>query len=74
MISSTRGGARSPRRIAGPKRSNCQKKLRVHLERAAGHDVVERGHAAEQRDVLEGAGDAAVGRVVRAASARASRP
>src|SRR5689334_23808551 len=29
-----------------------------HLQGAPGHQVVERGHAAEQRDVLEGAGDA----------------
>ena len=32
-----------------------------HLERAAGHDVVERRHALEQGDVLEGAGDALAG-------------
>src|SRR5262249_23305701 len=32
----------------------------MHLQRAAGHDVVERGHALEQRDVLERAGDAAM--------------
>ncbi len=37
----------------------------VHLQRAAGHDVVERGHAAKQRHVLEGARDAALGRIVR---------
>ena len=37
----------------------------VHLERAAGHDVVERGHGLEQRDVLKGAGDAAGRRLVR---------
>ena len=30
----------------------------LHLQRAAGHDVVERRHALEQRDVLKGAGDA----------------
>jgi hypothetical protein len=30
----------------------------AHLQRPAGHDVVERGHALEQGDVLEGAGDA----------------
>jgi len=28
---------------------------------AAGHDVVERAHALEHRDILEGAGDAAAG-------------
>ena len=32
-----------------------------HLQRAAGHDVVERRHALEQGDVLEGAGDALAG-------------
>ena len=36
----------------------------LHLERAPGHDVVERRHALEQRDVLEGARDAAARRVV----------
>ncbi len=30
----------------------------MHAQRAAGHDVVEHRHAAEQRDVLEGARDA----------------
>jgi hypothetical protein len=38
----------------------------VHLERASGHDVVERGHALEQRNVLERACDAAGGGFVRA--------
>src|SRR5208337_1918176 len=37
----------------------------LHLEVASGHDVVERRHAPEQGDVLEGAGDAALGRLVR---------
>ena len=37
----------------------------VHLQRAPGHDVVERGHAAKQREILEGAGDAAVRRGIR---------
>ena len=41
-------------------------KVGMHLQRAAGHNVVERGHAAEQRHVLERACDAAVGSVVRA--------
>ena len=34
---------------------------RVRAQSAAGHDVVEHRHAAEQRDVLEGAGDAEMG-------------
>src|SRR5262249_60673349 len=34
------------------------------LQRAPRHDVVERGHALEQRDVLEGARDAAQRRLV----------
>ena len=38
---------------------------RLHLEVAAGHDVVEHRHAAEQRDVLERARDAVRRRVVR---------
>src|SRR4029077_19363264 len=37
-----------------------------HAQVAAGHDVVERAHAAKQRDVLESAGDALFGRLVRA--------
>ena len=43
-----------------------------HLQVAAGHDVVERRHALEQRDVLEGARDALFGRLVRP-HARAGR-
>jgi hypothetical protein len=39
---------------------------RMHLERAACHDVVERGHAAKQRDVLKRPGNAAIGRLMRA--------
>jgi hypothetical protein len=35
----------------------------LHLEVAPGHDVVEHAHALEQRDVLEGAGDALLGRL-----------
>ncbi len=38
----------------------------VHLQGTSGHDVVEGRHAAEQRDVLEGPGDALLGRLVRA--------
>ena len=38
----------------------------AHLEDAPGHDVVERGHALEQGDVLEGAADALHRRLVRA--------
>ena len=37
----------------------------VHVQVAAGHDVVEHRHAPEQRDVLEGAGDAEAGGVRR---------
>src|SRR5262245_65624570 len=36
----------------------------AHLQRTSRHDVVERGHALEQRDVLEGARDAAERRLV----------
>ena len=38
----------------------------LHAQGAAGHDVVERGHAAEQRHVLERARNAAGGGVMRA--------
>ena len=38
--------------------------VRMHRERTAGHDVVERSHAAKQRDVLERAGNAAARRLV----------
>ena len=37
----------------------------LHAQIAAGHDVVERRHALEQRDVLEGPRDALLGRLVR---------
>ena len=36
----------------------------MHLQGATGHDVVERGHAAKQRHILEGARDAAAGGVI----------
>ena len=47
---------------------------RAHLEDAAGHQVVERGHAAEQRDVLEGAADAVDRGLVRPHVPEASGP
>src|SRR6185312_5754794 len=37
--------------------------IAAHLQEPAGHDVVERGHAAEEGDVLEGSGDALLGGV-----------
>src|SRR5262249_43958210 len=37
----------------------------LHLEEPPGHDVVERRHAAKQRDILEGAGDALLGGAMR---------
>ena len=37
----------------------------LHLQRAPGHDVVERRHATKQRDVLERASDPAIGRLER---------
>ena len=43
----------------------------LHPQVAAGHDVVERRHALEQRDVLEGAGDALRRRLVRLHARRA---
>ncbi len=50
---------------ANPQYSASVRKLPFDLERAPGHDVVERGHPLEQRDVLEGAGEAQAGDVVR---------
>jgi hypothetical protein len=41
-----------------------QKQVRVHLQVATRHDVVERRHPLEERDVLEGTGDPLGGRVV----------
>ena len=70
MMSSTRWRCSTSSVIAGPWRSSCQKKLLCILQRAAGQDVVERRHAAEQRDVLERARDAAGGRLVRPHLAR----
>src|SRR6185312_8771417 len=35
--------------------------IAAHAQEPPGHDVVERGHAAEEGDVLEGAGDALLG-------------
>ena len=55
----------SPRAARGPSRSACARRPRRILQVAAGHDVVERRHALEQRDVLEGAGDALAGGDVR---------
>ena len=40
-----------------PEPDELPQEAAVHLQRAAGHDVVERGHALEQGDVLKGARD-----------------
>ena len=58
MISSTRSRCSISSRCAGPMRSACARRLRAHLQVAPGHDVVERRHALEERDVLERARDA----------------
>src|SRR5262249_47391591 len=39
-------------------------KVAPHPQQAPGHDVVERRHPPEQRDILEGAGNALRGRIV----------
>ena len=57
----------------GPMRSACWKRLRLHLQVAPGHDVVEHAHALEQRQVLEGARDAHLGHLVRVHVREASR-
>ena len=41
-----------------PVPQHLPEQVALHVDRTAGHDVVERRHALEQRDVLEGAGDA----------------
>src|SRR4029079_4783645 len=38
--------------------------IALHPKEPSGHDVVERAHALEERDVLEGAGDAHGGRLM----------
>jgi hypothetical protein len=63
MISSTFLRCSISSRCAGP-HSACVEQVALHLEVAPGHDVVEHRHALEQRDVLEGAGDALLGRLV----------
>ena len=55
--------------LLGERRTDAQKlpeEAAAHLQRAADHDVVESAHALEQRDVLEGARDAADGGFMRA--------
>ena len=74
MTSST---LRAVRELLAPRAAEPDRLLeegRLHLEVAAGHDVVEHRHALEQRDVLERARDALRGRVVRvhAAARRAA--
>ncbi len=59
MISSTFAPVRD---LLAPRRPACRapaQEVRLHLQVAAGHDVVQHRHALEQRDVLERAGDAA---------------
>src|SRR5579883_194981 len=50
--------------LGGAEIEGVEEEVAAHLEEAPGHDVVEGGHAAEERDVLEGAGDAAGGGLV----------
>src|SRR5579863_8822054 len=47
------------------KANELPKKSAMHLQRAPGQNVVERGHAAKKREVLEGARDAALRRGIR---------
>ncbi len=65
MISSTRWRCAISSLSAGPIAQQLPEEAALHLQGAAGHDVVERAHALEQRDVLEGARDAATRRIVR---------
>src|SRR5712671_6059014 len=48
----------------GAEANELPEKPPMHLEGPARHDVVERAHAAKQRDVLERAGDAAARRLI----------
>ena len=57
MIRSTNSRCRISSRSAGPMRSACRSRL-LDAQVAPGHDVVQHAHALEQRQVLEGAGDA----------------
>src|SRR5216683_3350355 len=50
--------------LGRPPVDGVQEKVPTHLEQPAGHDVVQHGHALEERDVLEGPGDAEGGHVV----------
>ena len=49
-----------------PPEERLQQEVRLHFQIAPGHDVVEHRHSLEERDVLEGARDALLGRLVRA--------
>ncbi len=74
MMRSTASRCRISSRLAGPEVQRVRQQPAPHLERAAGHDVVERRHALEQGDVLEGAGDALAGGDVGAHVAAAACP
>ena len=65
MIRSTNAAVRELLPRAGPHQTRVEEEAAPHLEEPAGHDVVEHAHALEERDVLEGAGDAEGGHVGR---------
>ena len=60
MISSTRRRCSTSSLQRRAVAQKLPEKAAAHLQRATGQNVVERGHAAKQRQVLEGAGNAAV--------------
>ena len=66
MISSTRRRCAISSVQRRAEAQQLPEEIRVHLQRAARHDVVERAHAAKQRDILERARDAADRRLMRA--------
>ena len=65
MMRSTTSRCSVSSRSAAPQRSACWNRLVLHLQVAAGHDVVEHAHALEQRQVLERARHAHLGDLAR---------
>src|SRR5690625_1248383 len=60
--------------FGGTDAQGLQQQIAAHFHGAAGHDVVQHAHAAEQRQVLEGAPDAACGDLVRVHAGKCLAP
>ena len=69
MMSSTSRRWRISSRLRRPPIERVPEQAAAHLQHPPGHDVVEHAHALEQRQVLEGAGDAQGRGLVRAHAA-----